>query len=133
MDAVALASSCAVPAIVATGTDKHTSPTRDRASSHTDLHCPSRDKLAVAPYQATPVMPLITHNRAAAFNVLEPTPDMTEDVSRFDWTPKARKRGEGEQGRRSKTERHVCFSFRRAPSHLSTRRARATTLAREDP
>jgi hypothetical protein len=86
MDAVALASSCARPAIVATGTEKHTAPTRagsrDLATDEARQHCPSRDKLAVAPYQATPVMPLITHNRASAFNVLEPTPDMTEEVRR---------------------------------------------------
>jgi hypothetical protein len=85
MDPVALASSCARPAVVATGADKHTSPTRQQGASRVDAaaslaHCPSRDKLAVAPYQATPVMPLITHNRAAAFNVLEPAPDMTEEV-----------------------------------------------------
>jgi hypothetical protein len=81
MDAVALASSCARPAIVATGTDKHTTPTREGSRDlSARQHCPSRDKLAVAPYQATPVMPLITHNRASAFNVLEPSPDMNEEV-----------------------------------------------------
>lgn len=37
----------------------------------------------VAPYQALPVLggPKITHHRAAALDVIEPCPDMSEEVS----------------------------------------------------
>jgi histidine decarboxylase len=39
-------------------------------------------QVQVAPYQALPVAgPIITHHRASALKVLEPSPDIPEEVS----------------------------------------------------
>jgi len=78
-EAVALASTCPLPAAVAASHDKHLTTNGEKVTRSKMLK-PDNSQVQVAPYQALPVAgPIITHHRASALKVLEPSPDMPEE------------------------------------------------------
>src|SRR5688572_4216429 len=78
-EAVALASTCPLPHTMADRDHKHETISQPiKRTQHLQV---DNTAVQVAPYQSLPVAgPVITHHRAAALNVLEPTANMPREV-----------------------------------------------------
>ncbi len=77
--AVQLASTCSLPEPIERN-DSHVSSERVQ-SPHKAHPGSTNSKVQVAPYQALPVAgPIITHHRSSAFNIMEPSRGLPEEV-----------------------------------------------------
>ena len=77
MDPVELATSCTMPPVLSKSAVVE--QPKNLRSAH--LKTETYDVAAVAPYQALPVAgPVITHHKSTALPVVEPHPEVTEEV-----------------------------------------------------
>jgi histidine decarboxylase len=80
-EAVDLASCCPIQQVVATSSERHAIKCTDKELRSQCIKHEQTNQLQLAPYQALPVAgPVITHHRASAVDVMEPSPDLPDEV-----------------------------------------------------
>lgn len=80
MDAVEIAASCTLPPVLSKSA-VHASKDEGKMLRSQYLKTETLGHAAVAPYQALPVAgPVITHHKSTALPVLEPHPEMSDEV-----------------------------------------------------